>query len=391
MKEAFNSNSSRSKSRRSLLKKSIAGFGGLQLASLPFVKVNAMSNALNDMGIGAAFKDHFSVGVALNTSILTESNSQKRDIVASEFTTISPENLLKWERIKPDGQWFWDNADKYVDFGTQNNMYTVGHTLVWHSQIPQSEFFDEENNPLGRGALLAKMHEHISTLVGRYRGRINAWDVVNEAIDDGRGFRLSNWHDIIGDDFMEHAFHYAHQADPEATLLYNDFNMHNPAKRDFLVELFTKFLDKGVPIHAVGFQGHVGMDYPDFEELEKSIEAYAALGLKVHISELDVDVLPNPYASSAEISNRFSYSPDKDPYIGGLPEQVEEELAQRYQQLFSLFMKHEDTIDRVCMWGLSDALSWKNDFPINGRTNYPLLFDRELAPKAAYFRLLDLV
>jgi endo-1,4-beta-xylanase len=189
---------------------------------------------------------------------------------------------------------------------------------------------------------------------------------------------------------MEHAFRFAHAADPNARLLYNDYNMHNPRKREFLLGVLRGYLDRGVPIHGVGLQGHIGLDYPDMEEWEKSIAAYAGLGLEVHVTELEVDVLPSPNSPSAEISNRSQYSETNDPYRDGLPEAVEEALAQRYRFVFELLLEYRPAVKRVTMWGLHDGISWKNNFPIRGRTNYPLLFDRGLRPKRAHAELLAL-
>jgi endo-1,4-beta-xylanase len=312
-------------------------------------------------------------------------------VIAREFTSLTPENCMKWQEIRPNNaEWRWGPADKLVDLGAANDMYVVGHTLVWHSQVPRNIFSDAAGAPLDRSALLARMEEHIDTLAGRYRGRIAAWDVVNEAVDEGNGWRRSRWLEIVGDDFMEHAFRFAHAADPNARLLYNDYNMHNPQKREFLLGVLRGYLERGVPIHGVGLQGHVGLDYPDMEEWEKSVAAYAGLGLEVHVTELDIDVLPRPNSTSAEISNRSQYSEANDPYRDGLPEPVEEALAKRYRFVFELLLQYRPAVKRVTMWGLHDGISWKNNFPIRGRTNYPLLFDRNLQPKRAHAELLAL-
>jgi endo-1,4-beta-xylanase len=372
-------------SRRQFLNKSALTLSAIQLA-----KFSAMASAAQNSGLAQAWNGVFRIGAALSSQSLDQQLQPSLDLLAREFNSITPENCMKWEEIRPGGQWYWETADRFVDFGTANDMYMVGHTLVWHSQIPRSAFQDAAGNDLGRSAMLAKMEDHIDVLAGRYKGRIAAWDVVNEAIDEGNGWRKSPWFNIIGDDYMEHAFRFAHAAAPDAHLMYNDYNMHNPQKRQFLVNVFHDYLERGVPIHGVGLQGHVGLDYPDLEEWERSIAAYAELGLKVHITELEVDVLPNPYNMSAEISNRFEYSPENDPYRDGLPEAIQQQLADRYEQLFRILLKYRNSIKRVTFWGLDDGTSWKNNFPIGGRTNYPLLFDRELQPKSAYFRLLDL-
>ena len=218
------------------------------------------------------------------------------------------------------------------------------------------------------------------------------WDVVNEAIeDDDKGWRKSPWFEILGPEFMELAFRMAHDADPKAHLMYNDYNEHNPGKRKFLVGVLNDFRKRGVPIHGVGFQGHIGLDYPELAEYERSITEVAATGVKIHITELDIDVLPraNQYMG-AEISALAKYKDELNPYTKGLPAEVEKQLTDRYRSLFELFIKHREKIERVTFWGTHDGESWKNGFPVRGRTNYPLLFDRQLKPKPAYDALIAL-
>jgi len=371
--------------RRSFLKRSAAFAAGVELAGL-----GAAACAADAGGLAAAWRDAFYVGLAVSNRTLDERTPAHLALIAREFNAVTAENAMKWGVIRPDGvNWQWQRADTLVDFATANGMYVLGHTLVWHSQIPASVFTDAGGSPLTREALLGRMEEHIATLVGRYRGRVQAWDVVNEGIDEGNGWRRSPWFNIIGEDYMEQAFRLAHAADPQATLLYNDYNMHNPDKRAFLTGVLRDYLERDVPIHGVGLQGHIGLDYPDMEEWEKSIAAYAGLGLEVHITELDIDVLPSPYQMSAEISNRFDYSAENDPWPDGLTDEMQEKLADRYEQVFRILLKYPN-VKRVTMWGLHDGVSWKNNFPIRGRTNYPLLFDRDLQPKPAYRRLLEM-
>jgi len=375
----------RTQTRRTLLRTCALALGSAGLHPLK----SAWSAA--PAGLAAAFRENFRIGVAVSNETIDQSIAPHLDLIAREFNSVTAENAMKWGVIRPDGvNWQWQRADRLVEFAARNGMHVLGHTLVWHSQIPPSVFTGRDGQSLDRGALLAKMEEHISTLVGRYRGRVHAWDVVNEAIDEGKGWRRSPWLQIIGEDYMEQAFRMARKADPAATLIYNDYNEHNPQKRAFQVRVLRDYLDRGVPIDAVGFQGHVGLAYPDLEEWERSLVAYADMGLKVHVSELEVDVLPSPYEMSAEISNRFQYSRENDPWPQGLPEQVQEQLAERYVQLFRILLRHRASVERVTFWGLHDGISWKNDFPIQGRTNHPLLFDRNLKPKPAYPRLMAL-
>ena len=369
--------------RRTLLHNAAMGAAALAMART--------SDAAQPAGLAAAWREEFLVGVAVANETLDARTPAHLELIAREFNSVTAENAMKWSVIRPDGvNWQWQRADRLVAFAAQHDMHVLGHTLVWHSQVPPAVFTDAAGNALSRGALLARMEEHIGTLVGRYKGRVHAWDVVNEAIDEGNGWRRSPWLQIIGEDFMEHAFRLARQADPAARLLYNDYNMHNPQKRAFLLEVLRDYLDRGVPIDGVGLQSHVGLSHPDLAEWERSIDACASLGLEVHITELEVDVLPNPYAMSAEISNRFEYSAASDPWPAGLPDEVQRQLADRYEELFGILRRHRDAVARVTFWGLHDGISWKNDFPIAGRTNHPLLFDRDLAPKPAHQRLMQL-
>ncbi len=371
-------------SRRRVLQQGVAA-----LASLPLLRQAAFAAAMERSGLGQAFKGVFLIGAAVSTQSLQQPIQPELDLIAREFTSITPENALKWGNIRNGDSWNWEVADKYVDFGTRNRMHVVGHTLVWHSQIPRTAFQDAQGQPLGRTALLGRMEQHIATLAGRYKGRINAWDVVNEAVDEDKGWRKSAWFNQIGDDFMEQAFRFAHQADPQAKLLYNDYNTHNPGKTAFLVPILRDYLKRGVPIHGIGMQSHIGLDYPDWQQFEDSIRAYADLGLDIHFTELDIDVLPSR-STSADVGTRETSGPGMDPYKDGLPAQVALALADRYEQFFQLLLKYRRSVKRVTTWGLHDGMSWKNDFPVRGRTNYPLLFDRQLKPKLAQQRLMAL-
>ncbi len=374
-------------SRRQLLLASVAG-----LASLQLMKSRAFARALEETGLKDVFKGDFLMGTAIGAATFRNNDTGKLNLIAREFNSITAENEMKWERVHPEAdKWNWEIPDQFVEFGQKNDMHILGHVLVWHSQVPAEVFTNADGKQLDRNQLLKRMEDHISTLVGRYKGRIDAWDAVNEAIDEDKGWRKSKWFDLIGPDFVEKAFHFAHDVDSRAQLLYNDYNMHDPGKRKFLLKAIKQYKKKGVPIHGVGMQGHVGLTYPDLREFEKSIVAYAREGMRVHITELDVDVLPVAWEhTGAEISTLYEARDELNPYTKGLPKNVEKELNDRYVQLFKLFLKHRDKIDRVTFWGTSDAESWKNNFPVRGRTNYPLLFDRQLNRKEAYHAVTSL-
>lgn len=333
-----------------------------------------------------AFKDLFRIGAALNQAQFEEQDPRAAGIITAQFNTISPEDALKWESIhpKPDAYNF-DPADHYLAFGEKNQMFIVGHCLVWHSQTPRWVFQDGQGAPLGREALLTRMQDHIRTVVGRYKGRIAGWDVVNEALDEDGTLRQSPWLNIIGEDYIAKAFQFAHEADPRAELYYNDYSLENEPKRKGAVELIRKLRAQGVTVTAVGLQGHVKMDWPGIAQEAATIEAFAQLGVKVIITELDVDVLPRTTpGQSADLAARAAAGPGTNPYSDGLPPEVQTALARRYADLFGVFVQHRDVITRITFWGVTDGDSWLNNYPLRGRTNYPLLFDRNGQPKPAF-------
>jgi endo-1,4-beta-xylanase len=337
-----------------------------------------------------AYKGLFRIGAALNTAQFEGRDPIAGPIIEAQFNTISPENALKWQSIQPGPETYdFDQADQYVAFGEKHKMSIVGHCLVWHSQTPAWVFQDARGNPLTREALLDRMHDHIKTVVGRYKGRIGGWDVVNEALNEDGTMRQSPWYRIIGGDFIAKAFQFAHDADPGAQLYYNDYSLENQAKRKGAVELMRRLKAAGVPITGIGLQGHVKIDSPDAGQEAATIEAFAALGLRVNISELDVDVLPRTTRSdSADVSTTAAGTAQSNPYTNGLPEERQQALAKRYAELFRVFVQHHNSMDRVTLWGVTDGTSWLNNFPTRGRTNYPLLFDREGKPKPAFLAVL---
>jgi len=338
-----------------------------------------------------AFKDQFLIGTALNTSQITGRNPDETDVVKSHFNSIVAENCMKSGRLRSDDAKFnFEITDKFVDFGEENNMTIHGHTLVWHSQTPKWFFVDENGEDVSREELISRMKEHIFTLVERYKGKIKSWDVVNEAIEDDGSLRESKFYKIIGEDYIKLAFQFAHQADPDAKLYYNDYSMANPKKRAGVVRMVKELKDNYVPIHGIGMQGHIGLNHPEISEFEKSIEAFGQLG-EVAISELDLSVLPSPWGDAgANISDNFKYEDEMNPFPEQLPENVEQQFTDRYLSFFKLFQKHKDKISRITFWGVNDGNSWKNDWPVSGRTDYPLLFDRQNQPKPVVKNLIDL-
>lgn len=336
------------------------------------------------------FKGAFRIGAALNPGHFTEKNAAGAALVKRHFNTITPENVLKWERVHPELERYdFEPTDAYVAFGEKNGMFIVGHTLVWHSQTPKWVFHDSEGKQLSREALLERMRQHIHKVVGRYKGRIHGWDVVNEALNEDGTMRESLWYKIIGPDYIEKAFEYAREADPKAELYYNDYSVENEPKRNGAVKLIRQLQSKGIKVAAVGLQGHNRLEWPTLEQQEATIRAFAELGVKVAITELDVDVLPSAFqGGGAEVSTRIAADPKLNPYAGGLPEDVQQQLAKRYAELFRVYLKYKGTVDRVTFWGVTDRESWLNNWPVRGRTSYPLIFDREGKPKPAFHAIV---
>jgi endo-1,4-beta-xylanase len=342
-----------------------------------------------------AFKDDFLIGVALSQNQISGNEPDAIAVVEQQFNSITPENILKWEEVHPEpNKYNFELADRYVAFGEKNKMHIVGHTLVWHVQTPEWVFQDKSGGPLDRDSLLARMREHIFTVMGRYRGRIHGWDVVNEAVDADGQLRKSKWLEIIGDDYIQKAYEYAREADPKAQLYYNDYNSEIRPKCDGIIRLVKNLQSKGVRLDGIGIQGHMFLDYPSIEELESSISTISELGVKLMVTELDVSVLPF-YPVDAKVVNISSFGPDEqkkyNPYPDALPDSVQRELANRYAELFSLFHKHRDKFSRVTLWAVHDGQSWRSYMPISGRTDYPMLFDPQCKPKPAFNAIINVI
>lgn len=339
-----------------------------------------------------AYKGKFFIGTALNTPQILGTAVDEVNIVKTHFNSIVAENCMKSGPMQPqEGKFEFDLADKFVEFGVKNNMQIIGHTLVWHSQAPRWFFTDSEGKDVSPEVLTERMKNHIYTVVGRYKGKVHGWDVVNEAIVDDGSYRNSKFYQILGEDFIKLAFQFAHEADPDAELYYNDYSEFVPAKREGIARMVKKLKDQGIRIDGVGFQCHIGLDYPSLDEYEKTIQLIASTGVNVMITEMEISVLPMPdWRVGAEVSASFEYQQKLNPYTEGLPDSVSAQLDQRYVDFFSLFLKYQDVIPRVTVWGVNDGNSWKNGFPVRGRTDYPLLFDRKNQPKSVVAKLIEL-
>ena len=334
-----------------------------------------------------AFEGCFLVGTAMNRWFIMDEVPGVLDFAASQFNAVTAENAMKWGRINPaKGDYHFDIADALVDYAEANDMKVIGHTLVWHSQTPDWVFENWRGRPVDRDVLLARLEQHMEKVAGRYAGRIHGWDVLNEAILDDGSWRDSPWRRILGEDYVATVFEMAHEADPQADLYYNDYNMYLPGKRDAVVAMVKDLQQRGVPIHGIGMQGHFGIDRPSMEDFTAALDAYGALGLKVMITEMDVTVLPWPekLAVGADISTAADNRAELDPYTDGLPADIAAAQAEQYAAFFRELVARREFVSRVTFWGVSDADNWKNNFPVRGRTDHPMLFDRDLQPKPAY-------
>jgi endo-1,4-beta-xylanase len=320
-----------------------------------------------------AFKPHFRIGAAVNPITLVA----QRELLARHFNSVTAENEMKFERLHPEeDRYTFADADRLIDFAVAHGMGIRGHTLVWHNQTPRWVFENSDGSTVGRETLLARMQAHIETVVSRYKGVIGAWDVVNEAVSDksGEWLRPSKWLDIAGEDFIAHAFEYAHAADPDALLFYNDYNESVPEKREKIYRLIQSLIEKGVPIHGIGLQAHWNLAHPSSDDIREAIERYASLGLKLHITELDVSMFLHE-------DRRTDLA---EPEAGMLERQ-----AERYGQIFRLFREYAEHIESVTFWGAADDYTWLDNFPVRGRKNWPFLFDADYQPKSAFQEVIE--
>jgi GH35 family endo-1,4-beta-xylanase/beta-xylosidase len=355
--------------------------------ALPVARMQA-ANRPSEGSLRLAAKDLFDMGVGINDRIADRVADHR--LLLTQFGIVTPENCMKPAKVQAaEGRWDFAQADVFVDFATKNGLKVVGHCLVWaKDDRTPAWFYRDGEKPASRVLLLERMRRHIETEVTRYRGRIAEWDVVNEALDDGAEYlRTSGWSRECGEEFIAKAFEYAHAADPAAMLIYNDYNNELPAKREKQIRLVRSLLDKKVPIHAVGLQGHYEIDRVPFKEIEDTLIAMRQLGVKVVISELDIDVIPRGkwWAEGGKYREELSRL---DPYRDGCPLEVQKRQADQYAQLFGIFRRYSDVIARVSFWDLHDGQSWLNGFPWR-RINHPLLFDRQGQPKPAFAAVIS--
>lgn len=346
-----------------------------------------------------AYQDAFKMGTVVNRQMAMGRDSRSDALVDQHFNAVSPENDMKPEVIHPaPGQWNWGPADNYVKYGNDRGLFVLGHTLVWHNQTPDFFFKHQDGTPKSHDEMVEQMRSYIEAVAGRYDGKVNAWDVVNEIIDNDGSYRKTAWVNAFGgdgDEVVRLAFKFASQYSPKSELYYNDFNAWRPTKRDGIARMVRMLQKNGIRIDGIGIQAHWGLNFPKNEYIEAAIDTFASLGVKVMITELDVDVLP--LTREGQIIGKVMQDPQFqleefkeyfDPYRQGLPAEVEQQQADRYAELMKIFYSRRDVIDRVTIWGVQDAQSWKNGYPIPNRTNYPLLFKRDYTPHKALDALL---
>lgn len=369
--------------KRIVVKLSVAGLlliscfntkhGGSTTPGLPSLKEN--------------FKNDFLVGTALNVEQIEEKDSAAAVLVPQQFNAVTPENVMKAEIIHPQWEGYnFDLADKLVRYSNKYGIKLTATPLIWHSQLPP--FVDKLKDA---DSVRHYFEDHIATVAGRYDGQTFSWEVVNEALNEDGSLRNTVFLRSLGSEYVVQAFRLAQKAAPNTQLYYNDYNIEQPKKRAGAVQLVKKIQAAGVRIDGVGIQGHWHVDDVPFEYIEQSIREFSALGIQVAFTELDLSVLPNPWgrSASADISQTAQYEAQMNPYTKGLPDPVQQKLATAYARLFALFLEYKDNISRITFWGVNDGQSWLNDFPISGRTNYPLLFDRQYRPKPAFYAVIE--
>lgn len=349
--------------------------------------ISKTSEAKQSTNLKDVYKDDFLIGTAFNVDQIKETNPQLAEVEIAHFNAVTPENIMKAEVLQPEkGRYNFELADQLVDLAKKRNMVVNAHALIWHSQLPRFVRQMKEADSVKQF-----FNDHITTVASRYKDKVYSWDVVNEALNEDGTMRKSIFLDKMGEGFVVEAFKLAQSVSPKTKLYYNDYNIEQPKKRAGAIRLIKQIQAAGVRIDGVGIQGHWNVNNIPFKDIEESILEFSALGVDVMFTELDVSVLPNPFDSNtADVGARAEYNAKMNPYAASLPDSVQKKLADGYASLFKLFLKHKDKIGRVTLWGVSDADSWLNDWPVRGRTNYPLLFDRELKPKAAFHQLINI-
>jgi endo-1,4-beta-xylanase len=333
-------------------------------------------------GLKDYFRKYFTMGVAVSPRSL---KTDEAALILKNFGSLTPENAMKMGPIHPrENEYYWKDADSIVAFATRHQLKIRGHNLCWHNQAPRWIFTNASGDTVGKEVLLQRLKDHITAVVNRYKGSIYAWDVVNEAISDkpDEYLRNSPWYRICGESFIAKAFEYAHEADPNALLFYNDYNVINPVKREKIYRLIKSLKDAGVPIHGIGLQGHWAINEPSEEELVNTIKKFTGLGLKIQVTELDISVYPKEHSARER-------KPEDS--LTAFTEAKENAQIDMYKKCFRIFEKYKKQISGITFWNISDRYSWLDNFPVRGRKDYPLLFDKNLQPKKAFWEVVQTI
>jgi len=361
-----------------------AGTVGLLLSACTGAQQNSPGARIPSLR--ETFRNDFLIGTALNVPQIEERDPKAAALIPLQFNAVTPENIMKAEVIHPQwDKYNFEMGDKLVAYAQKNNMKVNAHTLIWHSQLPAFV-----RNIKDADSIKQFFTNHINTVAAHYDGKVFSWDVVNEALEEDGSLRKSIFLQKLGEDYIVEAFRLAQKASPHSELYYNDYNIEQPRKRAGAIALIKKIQAAGVRIDGVGIQGHWRAYNIPLKDIEESIREFSALGIKVMFTELDLGVLPNPWDSdAADVNKKAEYNAKMNPYPTGLPDSIQSKLNKGYKDLFTLFLKYKGKIGRVTFWGVNDGQSWLNNWPIQGRTNYPLLFDREFKPKQAFYSVIE--
>ena len=349
------------------------------VSAIVSIALKSTNEGDNKEGLKSYYTSYFPVGVAVSARNLS---GQSAEFILKNFNSLTPENAMKMGPIHPEeNRYFWTDADSIVNFAQHHNLKVRGHNLCWHEQAPNWMFKNADGSQVTKEFLFKRLKDHIYTVVKRYKGKIYVWDVVNEAIDDDstKYLRNSEWYKICGEDFIIKAFEYAHEADPNAKLFYNDYNTERPEKTERVYRLVKSLVDKKVPIHGVGLQGHWSIFEPSEQELKYTIDKFSSLGLEVQITELDMSVY------KWEKERRQKRADESDEYTADL----QQKQTEQYQKVFKIFRENKDKLTSVTFWNITDKYTWLDNYPVPGRKNYPLLFDANYQPKQAYWSVIN--
>ena len=389
--------------------KSILSLVGILAVCAAYVGCKQASPATSD-SLQEAYADYWRTGVSVNQWEVKAEKTLKEGVaysgatsldqtadypmIAQHFGWVVPENCMKCEVIHPEeDRYDFTLGDQLVEKALANGQHVVGHCLIWHAQCAPWFFVDKEGNQVSAEVLKQRMRDHIFTILDHYRGKVEGWDVVNEAFEEDGTLRKSPFYEILGEEFIPLAFQYAHEADSTVELYYNDYGMNKEQKVKGVIDFFRPLIEKGMRIDAIGMQAHLFLGDDDYvSQYEKSINEIAKLGLPSQFTELDLSVLPNPYRlAGADVNANFEYSKELDPYTDGLPAEVQEQADSFWVDFYKMLIRNKDHILRVGFWCFNDQNSWRNDWPVKGRTEYATLFDRKSQPKPTVQKLIDLV